>query len=555
MFIGISNGFSSYGKKLKQGGTCIIQDDSIQIAISEERITKEKHAGGFENSLNSCLSSLNQTTKQAIGIVTSSCCDFKPITNHSNIFNSSKSVDYVSHHLSHAMGAYFCSDFDKAIVVVMDGGGNTLEEKSENWWENKREQLSIFLAEGNKIKLVNRYFSEPYEVGYGEAFRYATKFLGFGNTENAGKVMALSALQKKSNNLPIPNIFSLPQIIKNTPLEPIDTIKNLIDKYNLQIAPLKQGHPFAEEHIAFSHYIQSSFQSHLASLINQNIEKLNVKNVCLSGGVALNCSANTFLLNNTNIHRLFVQPASNDSGQCIGNAIYSFLTHTKKDIRFTLNNCYLGKKYTNIDVSVSKILTRHSESLALVSRDDGASLLKAAEMLINGEVVGLFQGRAEFGPRALGNRSILANPTSKRIKKFLNVKIKNREAFMPFAASVLEDRIFDIFEDLVSDTMVLAPKLKQKWLKKIPGAAHADGSCRAQSVKPNNNPRLYQLIQNVYRINNIPMLLNTSMNIRGEPIVETVEDAISWFLRSEVNYLLVENMLIEKKQKSTSQLI
>lgn len=546
MFIGISNGTTGSGKKLKDGGTCIIVDEEIKVAVSEERITRVKHEGGFKNSLSYCLESLNGKLIDFEKIFTSSCCEYKPITNHSDVSPLLSSIGSISHHYSHAIGAYFCSDFDSAIIVVMDGGGNTLENDSLNWWECKREQTSIYLGQGNKIRLIERYFSEPYQVGYGEAFRYATKFLGFGNTENAGKVMALATLNHAKYHLALPNLFDNLAMLKNEPSKPVAKVKEMLANYNILIDERIGDEGFSIEQIGFAEYIQSSYQDHLVKIVSKHMKQHNIKNVCLSGGVALNCSANSYLLNNTHIESLFVQPAASDTGQCIGNAIFAYLDTTNKDTRFSLNNCYLGTPYGDATEDLKKIVNDNSKKFKIVSELEKITLERAGKLLFDGNIVGLYQGRSEFGPRALGNRSVLGNPTLKNIKTFINEHVKNREPFMPLAASVLSEHSTEIFEDTASTDMVLAPKVKISFRGKIPAVLHNDYSCRAQLVVESENPFFYSLIEHFFRLSGVPVVINTSMNMRGEPIAETIKDAIDWFMKTPIQYLICENILIKK---------
>jgi len=544
MYIGISNKQNEHGKKLKFGGTCIINNDQIAVAVSEERLTRKKYCGGYEQSLAYCLDWLGATKDDIQGIATSSCCDYKADTKH--FYSNRVTLQGNNHHFSHALSSFFCSPFDEAIIVVMDGGGNTLAKTtSGNWWEYPREQMSIYHAKGNEVNLIERHFDQPFDVGYGEAFRSVTKFLGFGTTENAGKVMALSGLYDNDKNKKI-NFFDAKNKFVNNPLDPIKALKTFIDSNELLIQPRLEDDEIKEEHIFLANILQSSFQNHLVSVLDHFIKSRGVSNVCLAGGVALNCTANTFVLENSTVNSLYVHPASNDSGQCIGNAIYSYLQDTPKDIRFDMNNSYLGKDYEISKKDILSLCINEYQNFKLVENNKEVTSQIVAELLSNNIVVGLYSGRSEFGPRALGNRSVLGNPSSLEVKQFINTEVKCRESFMPLAASIMKEFVAEYFEGDVSKFMLLAPSVKSTMRSKVSGIVHHDGSCRAQSVDELDNPYFYKLIQNFYKITDIPMLLNTSMNTRGEPIVETLEDAFYWFNSSPLKYLVINDFLLVK---------
>lgn len=544
MHIGISNSQNEYGKQLKFGGTCIIDNDQISVAISEERLTRIKYCGGYNESLAYCLDWLGATESDIKQISTSSCCDYKAQTRHFN--HQGATLHANNHHFSHALSSYFCSPFEEAIVVTMDGGGNTLAKTTcGEWWKYPREQMSIYHAKGNHIKLIKRYFDKPYEVGYGEAFRYVTKFLGFGTTENAGKVMALAGLYDDKKNQSI-NIFDSKTHFINNPLNPIRALTEFIDANKLFVKQRLEGEQIKEEHIYFANLLQNSFQSHLVRVLDGIIKSTGVNDVCFAGGVALNCTANTFVLNHPTVNRLYIHPASNDSGQCIGNAIYSYLQDNPKDMRFDMNNCYLGKSHKISRNDISDLCVNEYPNLKLLDTNKEETNEIVAKLLAEHVVVGIYSGRSEFGPRALGNRSVLGNPSSLNVKQFINQDVKCREPFMPLAASIMEEFVAEYFEGEVSKFMLLAPSVKSLMRAKVAAIVHEDGSCRAQSVGKLDNPYFYKLIQSFYKITNIPMLLNTSMNARGEPIVETLQDALRWFNLSPLKYLVINDFLVSK---------
>ncbi|MGI2220592.1 carbamoyltransferase C-terminal domain-containing protein [Shewanella oncorhynchi] len=544
MYIGISNDKSVHGKKLKQGGTCIIYKDKISIAISEERLTREKASGGYARSLSYCLDSLSASESDIKIITTSSCCDYQAETSH---FKSKRNQLLVNnHHFSHALSSFYCSSFDEAIVIIMDGGGNTLSDNGRaNWWECSREQVSIYIANGNDIKLIKRLFDKPFDIGYGEMFRCVTKYLGFGSAENVGKVMALAGCYNGAVDANF-DIFDPKNKLVNNPLEPLAAIDSFISLKNLSIKPRLDNSDIKEDHIYLAYLIQKNLQDSLLKVVDDLIQRTGIKNFCFSGGVALNCIANTFILNNSNIKRLFIQPAANDSGQCVGNAIFSYLKEKPKDVRFDMSNCYLGREYSIEKSDIINLISIKYRKLSILSFSKENTILYAADLLSKMNVIGFFSGKSEFGPRALGNRSILASPSCNKLKEYINCKVKCRESFMPLAASVMKEFASDYFEGDISKFMSLAPIVKPSMRSKISAVVHSDNSCRAQSVDKADNPYFYQLLDKYYSITNVPVLLNTSMNARGMPIVETLEDALLWFDSSPLEYLVVNEFIMGK---------
>jgi carbamoyltransferase len=268
------------------------------------------------------------------------------------------------------------------------------------------------------------------------------------------------------------------------------------------------------------------------------------KNLCISGGAGLNCVANTKIKQEGGFKHLFVQPGSTDDGNAIGAAMYGWHAISKRKERFYLTNAYLGRKYSRSEII--RTLVEHGLSAQPLSKKH--LLLKTAKLISQGKIVGWFQGESEFGPRALGHRSILAHPGIAGMKSLLNRKVKHREGFRPYAPSILAEKAAQYFDlDCPSPFMLLVAKIKPSVASIAQETTHIDGTARIQTVTKKENGIFYELIKEFYRITGIPLVLNTSFNLRGEPIVETPSEALRVFITSKMDALVLENYLLGKK--------
>jgi carbamoyltransferase len=271
-------------------------------------------------------------------------------------------------------------------------------------------------------------------------------------------------------------------------------------------------------------------------------ETTGAKNLCLAGGVALNCVANGRLVREAGFDNVWIQPAAGDNGISIGCAYYGYLAVQKQQRGFVMERATLGRDYSDDEARVGNPL--------LVSRKtfDSASICReSAKLLAEGKVFGWFQGRSEFGPRALGNRSILGDPRRPEMKDTLNKRVKFRQAFRPFAPIVLYERAKDIFiGDDESPFMLRAKQVRPEWKDRIPAIVHVDGTARVQTVRREQNERMYDLLVEFEKLTGVPVLVNTSFNIKGEPIVETPQHAMNCFIYTGIDYLALHNTLVGK---------
>jgi len=288
--------------------------------------------------------------------------------------------------------------------------------------------------------------------------------------------------------------------------------------------------------------LQHSLNKVTLSLVKELYEITGYKNLCLAGGVALNCSMNSFLLNSDYVKNIFIQPAANDAGTALGAALE--LAHSE-GIKFKeMKHAYLGPSYTNEQIKAA--LKKSKLNYNYYKDIEG----KAAELLSKEKILAWFQGKMEFGPRALGNRSILADPSSKEIRDKVN-KIKQRELWRPLAPSILEEQAKNYFINTVkSPFMTLTFRVKPEKKQEIEGVIHIDDTARLQTVSKETNKTFYNLVKDFYKLKGLPLLLNTSFNSRGIPIVMAPDDAISEFIKLNklgMDYLVIGNYLVEKR--------
>jgi carbamoyltransferase len=445
------------------------------------------------------------------------------------------------HHQIHAATAFYNSGFESALCIVKDGAGSDVFIN-----DNKDflgiESGSVFTMQyPDNIELVEQHITTNYKLNAEKMWidenRYLTNTrseggfyekvaekLGF-TTWDAGKVMGMSAYGE-SNNL-FPPIYKNNLI--NTELYSVDP--NDFGKFDINL-DIKNN--FIEQ-ANFAYSVQSEIQKNVCDYVLSMLEKTKERNLCLSGGFFLNCVSNYNLLKNLpkNI-KIYVEPMSTDAGNALGVAKYVYYNITKSNIVKKQKNIYYGPKYnyTKNDIDIDYI--------------ENVNEKMVAELISNQNIVAIYQGRSEQGPRALGNRSILYDPRDKNGKNHVNI-VKKREWFRPFAGSVLEEEAknwFDLKSLKESKFMMFAVDVLKDKQSLIPAITHIDGTCRIQTVSKEDNKIFYNLIKEFYKITNIPILFNTSFNLAGNAIVETLQDAIYTLKNSKINYLYLPEMCI-----------
>jgi carbamoyltransferase len=313
------------------------------------------------------------------------------------------------------------------------------------------------------------------------------------------------------------------------------------------IPPRKKNEKTEQIHYDIGASAQKVLEDVILMMANHIHKKTQMKNLCFGGGVALNGVANYNLLKNGPFENIHIPPSPGDGGSAVGCAQYLYYIHNKnkrtveQDSERIKNNVYVGPSFSN-DV-IKSFLEENNIDYEYLQREQ--LLQNTAKLISDGSIVGWYQGKMEWGPRALGNRSILADPRDAKMKDILNEKIKHRESFRPFAPSILEEYVSEYFDiDITSPYMLLVAPVKKP--EKIPAVTHVDGTGRLQTVSKQSNPLYYDLINEFYKITNIPVIINTSMNVMGEPIVNTPEQAYNMIKKTDMDYIVMGNHLVSK---------
>ena len=480
-----------------------------------------------------------------------------------NNFENKEKLFFSEHHLSHAASAFYPSNFRNAIVLTADGVGE---------WAT----TTVAHGKGNTITMLKEiHFPHSLGLLY-SAFTYYT---GFKVNSGEYKVMGLAPYGKPIyKDLILQNLidlkddgsFRLNMSYFNFTTGLTMTNKKFEDLFGQPVRK-KENELLAQFHMDIASSIQAVTEDVVLRLTKNIAKEYNIKNLCMAGGVALNCVANGKVLKNNTFENIWVQPAAGDAGGSLGAALaywHQELKHKRKiNSKDSMSGSYLGPRFENL--IVEKELISLKANFKKYSEDE---LIKiTANELSKEKTVGWFQGRMEFGPRALGARSILADPRSEKIQKELNLKIKFRESFRPFAPSILSEEVSDWFDiNNPSPYMLLVADVKKNIqipmtseqeklfgieklnIKRsdIPAVTHVDYSARVQTVHQETNPRYYKLIKKFKEITGCPVLVNTSFNIRGEPIVCSVSDAFKCMLGTNLDILVIEDFIMYRDEQS-----
>jgi len=448
-------------------------------------------------------------------------------------------IYFPEHHLSHAAYTFFTSPFSEAAILTVDGVGE---------WTT----TSFGTARNSTIKLI-KDLEWPHSLGmFYSAFTY---YLGFKVNDGEYKLMGLSAYGKpKYYDLIMKELIDVKDdgsLRLNMKYFAFTWDKVMINKKFEELFGVTRRTEDAKTeqvHMDIGASAQLVLEEILLKMVNHVYEKTKIKNLCLGGGVALNGVANYRILKEGPFDKIHIPPSPGDGGSAIGCAVYAYYSILNNEriietdtTMMIANNVFVGPQYTNDEIKsfleLKKIPYKKYERQELLTR--------TAKLISEQNVVGWHQGRVEWGPRALGNRSILADPRNGNMKDILNEKIKHRESFRPFAPSILEEYTSEYFElDIPSPYMLLVAKVKKP--DKIPAVTHVDGTGRLQTVSRGANPLYYDLIKEFYNITGVPVIVNTSMNVKGEPIVNTPEQGYVMLQKTEMDYLVLGNYLISK---------
>jgi carbamoyltransferase len=580
----------------------IIIDGKIIFAAQEERFTRIKHNEDFPtNAIKEALKYLNINLKDIDAVVyyekpfikferlietylknsPKGIISFlkaipvwikQKIFLKNIIFNSLKEIDpefknpnkifFSEHHLSHAASAFYPSPFDEAVVLCLDAVGE---------WNT----TSVFYGKNNSLKKIKE-INFPDSIGL--LYSAFTYFLGFKVNSGEYKLMGLAPYgEPKFKDLIYKNIievyedgsFKLNMDFFNYETGLTMTSKKFESLFGKKVR--KENEKIDQVYMDIASSIQKVTEEILIKITQSLYKEYKIDNLCLVGGVALNCVANTKILQSeNNFKNIWIQPASGDAGCSIGAALAFHYIHEgnvkkNKDQKIDeMQYSFLGQSYP--DDHIKKELDKLGAIYTYY--DDRSELNKiVAKHISEGKAIGWFQGRMEFGPRALGNRSILADPRNTEMQKNLNLKIKFREGFRPFAPAIMEEYLGDwfsgkilnpymLFIDFVKNEKIIENKnlnikgfdLLSLKRSDIPAVTHVDYSARVQSVSKNQNINFYSLIEEFRKITDVPILINTSFNIRGEPIVSSIDDAFRCFMGTNIDILVCEKFLVLKKE-------
>jgi carbamoyltransferase len=457
-------------------------------------------------------------------------------------------VHNVEHHQTHVASAFFVSPFEEAAILSVDGFGDFASTMTA-------------VGRGNSFEVLDRVLF-PHSLGI--FYAALTQWLGFPYYGDEGKVMGLAPYGD-----PTPYLKAMRDVVHTTGdlfelnLDYFTHDKEGVDMTWDEGSP-KIGRIFSEKLVETfgqprdpdgemtKHYedVAAATQKRLEEVylhvVTRLHERTGLSDLCLAGGVALNAVANGRIRPETGFDGVYVQPAAGDSGTAVGAAYYVWNQELKQPRSFVMDHAYNGPEFTDAEIAAA-VVTAGLEATRL---EDDALFPAVAERLADGDVVGWFQGRMEFGPRALGHRSIVADPRSAAMKDVLNARIKHREPFRPFAPSILADATGEWFEqDYTSPFMVLVYKTKPDKRDKIPAVNHVDDTGRVQTVERDVAPRYYRLIEAFGEKTGVPILLNTSFN-ENEPIVMTPAEAIDTFLKTRMDLLVLGNYVLRRNASS-----
>ncbi|KKM11834.1 hypothetical protein SY88_06505 [Clostridiales bacterium PH28_bin88] len=443
-------------------------------------------------------------------------------------------IYYVDHHASHRASAYFPSPFERAAVLIIDGRG-------------ERASTTFSLAEGNRF--INlKHVDYPHSLGY--LYAAVTSYLGFCPDSDEGKIMGLSSYAEPEY------INTFRHIVRLLP-EGGFALDMSYFNYHTRVGsyfskrflkefgpPRRPEEPLTSHHKIIAASLQRITEETVLHFVKWLKDKTGADNLCLGGGVALNSVTNGRIMREMGFDGIFVQPAAGDDGSALGAAleIYHRLSGTPRyPLRYF--DPYLGKGHS--DEEIKKFL----DDKRIPYRKYSDIERVTAKILSEGNIVGWFQGRAEFGPRALGNRSILADPRFADMKDKVNRKVKFREDFRPFAPATLEEYVGELFDSIQpSPYMLMVYNVLPVVRDTIPAVTHVDGTARVQSVNESQNKKFYRLITEFKKLTGVPAILNTSFNVKGKPIVNNPEDAFECFWNTEMDYLVMGDFLIAKKE-------
>ena len=565
---------------------CILVDGKLVAAVEEERFNRIKHWAGFPiESIKYCLEETNLTIsdidqisinidpkanylkkiffllkhRPSLNLILRRLKKkkkYKSIGEIINLeFNKEKfkgKINNIEHHYAHLSSAFHVSPYDEACILSVDGFGDFA---STAWGYGTNTDIKI----ENKI-----YF--PHSLGI--FYQALTQFLGFKNYGDEYKIMGLAPygkpkyVEKLRDMILIKNKGNFELNLDYFKFHKEDfnyrwddgriEIEDLYTKKILELLgpEREKDEPLNDFHRDIAHSTQKIYEEVFLNILNNLYDKYQNKNLCIAGGCGMNSVANGKIKNNTKFENIYIQAAAGDAGGAIGAAYATYFQNKNVERKFQMKHAYLGTSFN--EIQILDCLKNNQEKIenqkcnySKISNNNELSKIVAKD-ISEGKVIGWFQGKMEWGPRALGNRSILGDPRRSDMKDILNLKIKRRESFRPFAPSILREHVSEWFEnDDEVPFMMKVYQIKENKRAEIPAVTHIDGSGRLQTVYKETNEKYHDLINEFYKLTNIPILLNTSFN-ENEPIVSKPEEALDCFLRTKMDTLVMGNYIIKR---------
>lgn len=541
-------------------GACLIKNKEVIGVISQERLDRKKHSRSAAIPYQA-IDALLQYCKIDITDIACVGLSYDGVDGDTILdlykkeffaYYNCSPVPFVivNHHDAHAYSTYYTSGLQKALILVCDGGGD--------YHGDRQEAESLYVGCGGTLQRISARYQDPpirrigddlnyiypqmpevvkqHQISIGRKYEQVTHLLGFGWGES-GKTMGLASYGKPLIDYSALDIKSLDFSLKYGDILDVIFAKQVLSGLSWEEYIKVNAADIAS---TVQHYTEMA----LSSLVKNLSLMYGCNSICLAGGVFLNCLTNQRIISNSAVADVFVLPSAGDDGQALGCAYYAYSKYVEESKNFSVDIPYLGLSYANNEVEKTLLC----KSLPYKKLEDDELAQQIAQSLASNMIVAIHRGRTEIGPRALCHRSILANPANPAMKDILNARVKHREAFRPFAPTVIDEDQYKLFR-LVAPSyyMLVATEVSPEYQKQLPSITHVDGTARIQVVSEKNEPFIHNVLTKLKKLTGHGVMINTSFNIAGEPIVEKPEDAINTFLRTNIDCLAIGNFWIEKK--------
>ncbi len=566
----IAQGFDS--------AAALVTRDGVQGVASEERFTREKDTGSFPvNAIQYCLKAANlhpehidyiahsfsyepfrsffyeqsefsrKQFKEVYSIQAQMLC----IKKHFHTHNWADKLIPVPHHLAHASSSFYLSGFKEALILIADGMGEF-------------HSMTIAIGKQNQIEIIKQI---PALHSIGIMYGVFTLYLGFYMSLDEYKVMGLAPygnprryFSKLMDYIHLKNdgTFTIPLLSLDKTIVEKETHSGVLQALAEEFGPPRD--PDAEitqDHMDIAAALQSALQASLTHVLRHFKKETGQSNLCMVGGVALNCTANGVIKRSRMFKKIFIQPAAGDDGTALGAALYVQRQHEPNLPLRRMSLPLWGPCYEADEIE--QVLKKYPELESTFFNSYDGLVLEIAQRIAEGQIVAWFQGRMEFGPRALGNRSILADPRDQGMRDRINALVKKREAFRPFAPAVTVEEASEFFEiekggESIYAHMLFVTNVREAYRNKLSAITHVDGSARVQTVSKEENPRFWKLLNEFEKVGGLPVLLNTSFNVRGQPIVCNPTEAVETFLLAKLDVLVMGNYVAVRKDYRQGEL-